>query len=88
MKVKLMAITPVSFTNDRGETITGAKLHYQVPLSKEEVERGAVGSATCDNVFLKNRKVAEFVPNKDYNFVYDVVPGSRKPTLISIDEVK
>lgn len=93
MKCTIVGVRKLDFVSDSKDVIKGLQIHVvkDVPKSDTSVEGRVV-----DKVFVRENAdgtyAAEFKQpfklGKEYNFYFDVLPGSSKPTVCSIVEAQ
>lgn len=83
MKVKLVGIQPINFTNDGGEVIKGTKLHV-VSLYSESTEsmHGRVAATVFTKLDVSSLKLDGII-----DLVYEQRLGSKKSLLVAVEPV-
>ena len=89
-KVMVTGIRKVDFEDDQGKVVRGTSLYYKKNLEMDDRGNYATGYMT-DKVWLRDgtdieRKMlgASYVKPFEVDLRYDIIPGSRRPTLVDI----
>lgn len=93
MKCIIVGTRKLDFVTDKKEVVKGIQLHVLKDVPKTDT---SVEGRIVDKIFIRQNAdgsyAADFkMPFKfgsEYNLLYDVVPGSSKPTLCSVSEVQ
>lgn len=83
MKVKLVGIQPINFTNDGGDVIKGTKLHV-VSLDSENTEsmHGRVAAAVFTTLDVSRLRLDGIV-----DLVYEQRLGSKRALLVAVEPI-
>lgn len=93
MKCTIVGVRKLDFVTEKKEVIKGLQLHVVKDVPKTDT---SVEGRIVDKVFIRENAdgtyAAEFKQpfklGKEYNFYFDVLPGSSKPTVCSVVEVQ
>lgn len=93
MKCTIVGVRKLDFVSDKKEVIKGLQLHVLIDSPKSDT---SVEGHTVDKIFVRQNNDGSYAAdiklpvklNAEYNLLYDVAPGSRKPSLCSVVEVQ